>query len=406
MNNPFKFIATLAAAAAGGGLFTLLNIPLSWMLGSLTGAAVWNFASRKGYEFDPLSRLAILIVGYALGRSFTAETLAAMAGDLPLMAAVTALVMVFSIGSGLLLAKACRIHPYSGVIGSIPGGLSQMVLLSSELKESNTAEVALLQTIRLISVVFLVPFMVMHGWIGSAAPEGGALAGTAAAGAASVSTPAASAAALSASADGAAGVAVPSAGAGEAAAAAASLPAWTLALALLGCIGAAMLAKRLRLPTPSFMGPVLAAAVVAASGVPLPPVPGGLTMAAQLALGIHIAMRIQPEHLANWRKLTPWALGSSAALLAVSLLTAWLVSVASHSDLMSAFLGTAPGGLTEMGVTAISVGADLPLVTSFQTFRLFFILLVIPPLLRWVLPRLPGVHRADNPRETQEEKSI
>ncbi len=54
-----------------------------------------------------------------------------------------------------------------------------------------------------------------------------------------------------------------------------------------------------------------------------------------------------------------------------------------HSmGLTSAFLGTSPGGMGEMGLTAVLVGANVSLVTAYQMFRLLFILFVMPLALR------------------------
>ncbi|AKM18823.1 Putative ammonia monooxygenase [Geobacillus sp. 12AMOR1] len=67
--------------------------------------------------------------------------------------------------------------------------------------------------------------------------------------------------------------------------------------------------------------------------------------------------------------------------------------------LLTAFIALAPGGMDQMGILAREAHADLAVVTSYQMFRIFFILLVVPPVLkkwfaarwfrsieRWVMP--------------------
>lgn len=52
------------------------------------------------------------------------------------------------------------------------------------------------------------------------------------------------------------------------------------------------------------------------------------------------------------------------------------------SSILSGFLSTAPGGMAEMGVLAISLHADIITVVAFQLFRLFSILLLLLPFLK------------------------
>jgi uncharacterized protein len=55
--------------------------------------------------------------------------------------------------------------------------------------------------------------------------------------------------------------------------------------------------------------------------------------------------------------------------------------------LVTAFLSMAPGGISEMGLTATIVNANLSTVVSYQLFRLLFVLLVGVPAIRWWLAK-------------------
>ena len=65
-----------------------------------------------------------------------------------------------------------------------------------------------------------------------------------------------------------------------------------------------------------------------------------------------------------------------------------------QADFATAFLSTAPGGLAEMGITALTVGADISTMTAYQLVRLLFIMLVFPYLAKWLV-RLHEGHRQD-----------
>ena len=41
------FVETLLCGILGGFLFTLLNLPLSWMLGPLTAVLIWKLLSKR-----------------------------------------------------------------------------------------------------------------------------------------------------------------------------------------------------------------------------------------------------------------------------------------------------------------------------------------------------------------------
>ncbi|MNW03830.1 putative ammonia monooxygenase [compost metagenome] len=64
-------------------------------------------------------------------------------------------------------------------------------------------------------------------------------------------------------------------------------------------------------------------------------------------------------------------------------------------SLTTAFLGTAPGGMAEMGLTGAAVGADLSIIVAYQMFRLLFILFIAPLVVKLLL-RVYHAH-ADSP---------
>jgi uncharacterized membrane protein AbrB (regulator of aidB expression) len=48
-------------------------------------------------------------------------------------------------------------------------------------------------------------------------------------------------------------------------------------------------------------------------------------------------------------------------------------------------LGTAPGGIAEMAITAKVLQLGVPVVTAFQVCRLVAVLLMVGPLFQWVI---------------------
>ncbi|MFP3490313.1 AbrB family transcriptional regulator, partial [Staphylococcus sp. SIMBA_130] len=79
---------------------------------------------------------------------------------------------------GLIIVKKTNIKLIDGLFGSVPGGLSQVAILSEETKEVDTGTIVFMQTIRVILVILLIPFLTMYfikreASLNSPAPEVG-----------------------------------------------------------------------------------------------------------------------------------------------------------------------------------------------------------------------------------------
>jgi len=344
---------TLLAGIAGGTAFQAAGLPLPWVLGAAMAAMVLNGA-RKEWLLWPrlLSDAGAVVVAYLLGSTITPATALRMAADLPGMVAAASLWVAVCIAGGLLFARLARLSETDAVLGCVPGGLTQMVLVAADTKGADPGTVALLQTSRLVVVLYTVPFL-----------------------AAVFADPAVQAAASAPAAAAPPAEAVPQPG-GPAG--------WGLLLLM---PLAAWAARRLRVPAGEFLGPALAAGAFATAGLHGPAVPGFWLGAAQLCMGLYVGSRIQP--LVFWRnkRLGPLALLAAGGMVLLTVAAAWALSRLGGSSAVTWFLSLAPGGLGEMAVTALLLGADVPQVTAYQMFRLLFVLLAAPPVLRLVLAR-------------------
>ncbi|WP_277713700.1 hypothetical protein [Paenibacillus mucilaginosus] len=75
-----RLLMTLAVTAPGGLLFAWLHMPLSWMLGPLTAAVLWQSliagADRPLVWPVACRNGGLLLLGYAMGLAFTADSAA------------------------------------------------------------------------------------------------------------------------------------------------------------------------------------------------------------------------------------------------------------------------------------------------------------------------------------------
>ncbi|MDQ7860507.1 AbrB family transcriptional regulator [Peribacillus frigoritolerans] len=81
---------------------------------------------------------------------------------LPVMLFTTIAIISFTVLTGWFIGKRMNLSLGTSMLGSFPGGLSQMVVLSEEMKDSDETVVGFMQTLRVILVISIVPWIVTH----------------------------------------------------------------------------------------------------------------------------------------------------------------------------------------------------------------------------------------------------
>jgi len=350
-----SFVETILVSLTGGFIFQFAHAPLPWMLGPLTAVMLWHLALKRKVCWPVHIRNGgLIILGYMMGTSFTPETIARSLQQLPTMLFATATTIIFSLIVAYIAYRGAGISFSSSIIGSIPGGLTQMVVLSEEISGADSTVVTFMQTVRMLSAVFIVPFLVIHGLAanGPAAAAGSLRGGS-------------------------------------------PVPGYTLwSYLLFGCVVLLSVfgAVKLKLPTPFLLGPLLGVLVLAFAGVSGPQMPSCARVAAQLAMGAYMGKNIELVNLKNWKRVFTFTLLGSLMIVLFTFLVGYVLTLVHEITIIDAFLCTAPGGMAEMGLTALLVNGDVSLVTAYQLFRVVFILLTVPPLLRFGLKRLTEKH--------------
>jgi membrane AbrB-like protein len=336
---PLPSLATLAVALAGGLLFFALRLPIPWLLGPLTGVMLLSVSRPAAVRWPVGYRnTGLVILGYLMGRPFTPEVGRQIMAQLPAMLTMTGAVVLFSLIIGYITHRRTGITLATSVLATVPGGLSQMVVLGEEIAGADVAVITFMQTIRMLSAVFCVPFITMNGLGLDAQPV-----------------------------------------------AAAATDQGAAPLFLLAVILGAWLAVRINMPVPYMLGPTLITAGLVLSGWPAPVLPSAVLIAAQVCVGAFMGTNLNADSLRACRRLLGHTILNAAAIVLFSLLAGFLLAEYSQVSLATAFLAAAPGGIAEMGLTALLLGADVTVVLAYQMFRLLFILLVLPLFLRWWL---------------------
>ncbi|GMB01501.1 hypothetical protein PIPA1_43000 [Pelosinus sp. IPA-1] len=279
-----------------------------------------------------------------MGSPFTIQVGQQILGQLPGMLMATFATMTISLLVGWFTSRRTGVGMINGLIGSVPGGLSQMAVICEEIDGADVAVVTLMQITRVLTVVFIVPMLAIYGLSNNSTP-------------------------------------IPLFAAGAPLNYVAFLPFAVV------CVLSPQLAKLLKVPTPYLMGPTLGTISLIIGGYDAPHLPQYLTALAQIAIGIRMGADITFDGLKNWKSIVLYTFGGVLLVITMSLGVDYALTKFYSISFLTAFISTAPGGITEMGLTAMTVHADVSLVVAYQLFRLLSMLILGIPVIRWWLMR-------------------
>ena len=343
----FRIVLTLLLALAAAGLCLVLRTPLPWMIGPLLATAVLSMLGGPATSWTPLRNTGQWIIGGALGLYFTPQVVALVAG---LWWAI-ALNIVWALALGLLFgAWLYRVHSGPGVFHveglsrittyfSAPIGAASEMTLLGERHGAQTDLVASAHSLRVLLVTLIIPFGFQ--WAGLRGLD--------------VSEP------------GLREVVWPQ----------------LALLVLLTGIGCWVMVL-LKRTNPWFIGALAVSLLLTAFDIKLSALPQAMTNTAQLLIGISLGVRFTSGfvHMAP-RWLASVAL-ATVGMIVLCAAFAWALAQFTNLHWATLLLGTSPGGIAEMSITAKVLQLGVPVVTAFHVTRLAAVLLLAEPLYRWL----------------------
>lgn len=332
-----------------GLLFSRIGITVPWLLGPLFAGLVLALTTQRPWHVPrSLNTVAQVLMGVAFGLRLPPEVLSVIGVRLPAMALLVGLTALLSIGNGFLLWRWARVDPATGFLGSIPGAAGSIVAVADELG-ADARLVAVLQYLRVLLVAFLAPVAVEH-----LAPL-------------------------------IAGPSVPVLPLPDAV----PFQLWHLAvIPVYGLVGL-VLAQALRLPAGMFMGPFLVATLGTLLGIRIA-FPGWLFAAALTVVGAMIGTQFDWALIRNLGRVLVIQTLLVILLMLCAAGLGYLFSLVSGVPLVTAFLGSTPGGMDAMIAVSIELGADPPFVMAMQMIRFFLLLFTGPWVAQWLVQRFGG----------------
>ncbi|WP_245904474.1 AbrB family transcriptional regulator [Billgrantia lactosivorans] len=329
---------SLAIGAVGGLVFQLVGLPLAWMLGPLTANLV---VSAKGVDVrvpEPLREVFLGVLGLVLGSQVTPQ-LAERVLDWPLSAMLLLLGVAASTAAAAAWYRRCGFDPVSAWFASAPGALTAMILMG-EKAGGDPRRIAIAQSLRVVLVVMILPPLF---WFF----------------------------------EGASGADVAAAVDRELAA-----PWMLLALPLLLPLG-----RRLRLPSPTLLAPLLFAGLLSGFGLASLSLPEWGMNLMLWVLGCAIGARFRGLSSARLGRYVGEAFVATLVALAVLAGFAELIHRLLDVPRDVALLALAPGGIGEMAILAVALDLDPVFVAFHHLLRMVALMLFAPFWARWLLGR-------------------
>ncbi|WP_313200181.1 AbrB family transcriptional regulator [Rhizobium sp.] len=336
----WRLLMVYLSAALAGLICSTLHMPLPWMIGPLLITAG---LSLRGLIHRPLPvrtrPFGQAVVSTTVGLSFTGDALAIVLDLLPLLVGMAAMTTGFSLVVAFVQARLAGVRLSRMALATFPLAPVEAAIIAESVGQP-AAPVVIAQSLRIAAVVVVIPTLLYL--IDGASREAVVSNGTAAA----------------------------------------FIDPWLLALPVIGLAGG-LLFHRLNWANPFFLGPLTIAAALTASGIVLPHYPHLVLAIAQIVLGAWLGSTFQARLLRGAGRELTISLVGTLFLLVLTCGSAAILARFTPLDWRSAVLGIAPGGVTEMALTAQFLHQSVPVVTAAQVVRIFLLMPLARPLIRW-----------------------
>ncbi len=331
---------------AGSGILATgvewCGLPAALLLGPMLAAILLGVNGAAIRPKRPFFWAAQAVVGVLIAGAIERRIVTLLLADWPLIAGAVLATVAASSLLGLAISRWRVLPGTTGVWGSAPGASTAMVLMA-EAFGADARLVAFMQYLRVI-IVSATAALVAGLWVDT-----------------STVAPLSSAPWFP--------TIEPSAFAA------------TIGTAVAG----GLLGRLLRLPSPFFLGSIIAG-TVAHLGLELPfPLPEWLLALSYAVIGWTIGLNFTRPVLLHAVRALPQVVGSILLLILFCGGIAFVLTEVLGVDPLTAYLATSPGGMDSVAIiAAASNSVDLSFVMALQLARFLFVILVGPPLARLV----------------------
>ena len=333
-----KYLFSIFLAVFGGFIAYRIGIPLPWLLGPLI--LIGFFCALKVEIKIPKKPLPLVraLLGCVIGTNFTSEIFDNINQFGKSLFLLPFFVVLMILSTYIVLKKIMNYDKKTSLIGSMPGGLNEMVLLVSEIG-GNERIVTLLNTTRIIMVVTIVSILT-HLFTEDFINETSELLYF-------------------------------------------SHLDDLLYIFIISIIGF-FIGKILSIPGYSIIGPMLISSFLHAFDFINVTPNILLIIVIQIYLGSNLGLYFKGINFQEF--LGPIKAGVLSTLISFIPLSLFLYFLNFLGfDLLSLILSYAPGGQAEMCILTLSIGGDIVFVSIHHVFRVFFVIIMAALLKKYLL---------------------
>lgn len=331
---------SLGLGAVGGFAFSLMGVPLAWMLGPMVvniAASIGGLPVLVPHGF----RIVVLcVVGVFLGGAFTPELLSRAGPWLLSLSLMLVFVPLVSFMGYLYFRHVAGFDRNTAAFSGPPGTLSSMIIIGGA-SGADERLIVLAQGLRAASVVIVMPQIVslMLGGAEITLPSGVAEAVN-----------------------------------------------WTQA-AMLIAAGATgwIISYVFNLPAGAMAGSMTATAALYLSGVVTYHPPDVMQSMAFWVLGSAVGSRFSTVSARTFFRVSKHALGATACMVALSAVFATLASAITGTPFLTELISFTPGGIPEMSLLAIAFDIDPAYVAVHHLTRIAILVIATPFIARMVV---------------------
>ncbi|EIJ41379.1 membrane protein AbrB duplication [Beggiatoa alba B18LD] len=329
-----RFLLTLALGLLGGWVFYYFAIPAPWLLGALTFTLLLSMAGLPLLMFHRINSMTLAVIGVMLGSSFSLQLLQQAEQWLLSLSSIFFYLITVTFFAMYYCQRVAKLDFLSSWFASVPGGLSEVILLSDQL-QADVRAVALFHSLRVIVILLSLPILL---WFAH-----------------SHFTPPSVSSSLTF-----------------------NLSVYD-AFLLFACGGlGALLAIRFHAPIAMLFYPFMLSALLHICLFTTAKPPSGLIIITQLIIGSSIGCRFAGFPWLKALRLFKLGVGMVSILMGVTLVFAGGLHIATGIPFTSLMLAFAPGGGAELMLIALWLQLDPAFVAVHQLLRLTLVMLIIP----------------------------
>lgn len=154
-----RLLLTIAVGMVGGVIALKLHVPAGALIGSMIVAAVMNVAFETAYMPASWKFYTQVSTGAYLGAKISRADLRGLKIILRPAVILAVVMLLFTVAVGLLICRISDLTPATALFAVAPAGITDMTLASMEF-DSEPSIVALIQTVRIVFTICMLPSMI------------------------------------------------------------------------------------------------------------------------------------------------------------------------------------------------------------------------------------------------------